>query len=212
MARYENGAETREKIIDACQKLFFEKGFTQTTYLDICKEAHVNQGSIYYHFKEKAELFRVVDQRENQKNRAFARRLLPKDAPAYMEWMIDIYVYWHRFFCDPQYRRFMSTPGSSPFSDLDEYYYYWHHLSAFIPDYDVFFREHVLDFTICTGIDRHLGMYAMENLDAYTPNELTEYELRVFMSIFQIERERIDRILERVRTVIGNVDFSCLLR
>lgn len=58
MGNYENGAFTRQVIVDACKKLFYEKGFHETSYSDICKEAHVNRSTIYYHFSNK-ELMRL---------------------------------------------------------------------------------------------------------------------------------------------------------
>lgn len=58
MGNYENGAFTRRVIVDACKKLFYEKGYHETSYADICMEAHVNRGTIYYHFPNK-ELMRL---------------------------------------------------------------------------------------------------------------------------------------------------------
>ena len=51
--KYETGIETRKLILAECRKLFLDKGFHETSYNDICKAAHVNRGSIYYHFKQK---------------------------------------------------------------------------------------------------------------------------------------------------------------
>lgn len=63
MGNYENGAFTRRAIVDACKKLFYEKGYHETSYGDICEEAHVNRGTIYYHFPNK-ELMRLEVQWE----------------------------------------------------------------------------------------------------------------------------------------------------
>lgn len=204
MARYENGLETREKIIHACRKLFFEKGYAQTTFLDICREAHVNQGSIYYHFKEKAELFRVVEQEENLKNLEHARRLLPKGVPSYLELAFDIYIYWHHFFTDPAYRRFVTTPSPFPYAQLSDYQHYWSHLAEFIPNFDAFFQARQLDFTICSGIDQQLGYYLADHLAEHTPEQIAEYEIRTFLSIFQLDKAIIESVLQQVREVIRN--------
>ena len=51
--KYETGIETRKLILAECRKLFLDNGFHETSYNDICKAAHVNRGSIYYHFKQK---------------------------------------------------------------------------------------------------------------------------------------------------------------
>ena len=41
MGNYENGALTRQLIINACNRLFYEKGYNETSYADICAMAHV---------------------------------------------------------------------------------------------------------------------------------------------------------------------------
>ena len=56
MSKYENGTATRKIIIQAAKKLFLENGYEKTSFDDIALQAHVNRGSIYYHFKSKAAL------------------------------------------------------------------------------------------------------------------------------------------------------------
>lgn len=56
MGIYENGIDTRKAILNACTTLFFEKGYHGTSIDDICQAAHVNRGSIYYHFKDKENI------------------------------------------------------------------------------------------------------------------------------------------------------------
>ena len=51
--KYETGIATRKLILEESRKLFLEKGFRATSYDDICKAAHVNRGSVYYHFGQK---------------------------------------------------------------------------------------------------------------------------------------------------------------
>ena len=210
MRTYENGDETKAQILAACEKLFLEKGYSATTFLDICKEAHVNQGSIYYHFKEKNELFRQVATRINEGNRAVAQKLLSKDAPIHMQFLLDIYIYWYRFFHDEQFRRFMATPGPSASSELAQYIGYWQQCRAFIPDFDHFFSDHALDFIICTGIDRQLTLYIAGNLEQYSWLEIAEYHVRAIALIFQYTPEHIDNILLQIQGILKEVDLHTL--
>ncbi len=62
MANYENGLDTKAKIIDACKELFYLKGFEKTTFKDIGELAGVNQGLIVYYFKNKNILASTVFQ------------------------------------------------------------------------------------------------------------------------------------------------------
>ena len=50
--------ETVQKILDASLKLFLEKGYEETTVLDIISEmGGLTRGAFYHHFKSKEEVF-----------------------------------------------------------------------------------------------------------------------------------------------------------
>lgn len=54
--KYPEGTE--QKILDAALKLFIEKGYEQTTILDIVGEmGGLTRGAFYHHFKSKEEVF-----------------------------------------------------------------------------------------------------------------------------------------------------------
>ncbi|WP_099156570.1 TetR/AcrR family transcriptional regulator [Virgibacillus ndiopensis] len=48
---------TRDMIMKAARDLFVEKGFQQASMRQIAKKLDYSHGAIYYHFKNKAELF-----------------------------------------------------------------------------------------------------------------------------------------------------------
>lgn len=50
---YTVGDKTKSNIINESRKLFYKKGYTETTYTDISKAADVNRALIPYHFKNK---------------------------------------------------------------------------------------------------------------------------------------------------------------
>ncbi|MDM4767776.1 TetR family transcriptional regulator [Pelomonas sp. SE-A7] len=52
--------ETRSGIIDAAERLFHAKGVASTSLQQIAEEAQVTRGAIYWHFKDKAELFEAM--------------------------------------------------------------------------------------------------------------------------------------------------------
>ncbi|WP_182417668.1 TetR family transcriptional regulator [Bartonella sp. HY038] len=56
-------AATRDSIITAAQFLFLEQGVSQTTLAHIAKRANVTRGAIYFHFADKAEIFRAMIQK-----------------------------------------------------------------------------------------------------------------------------------------------------
>ncbi len=56
MATYEAGDLTKQKIFDAAKKLFYEKGYADTTMKEVCAAAGVRQSVFYYHYKDKKEI------------------------------------------------------------------------------------------------------------------------------------------------------------
>ncbi len=55
--------ETREKILDAAEQLFFARGVMQTSLEQIAEEAGVTRGAIYWHFSDKVALFKALHER-----------------------------------------------------------------------------------------------------------------------------------------------------
>jgi TetR/AcrR family transcriptional regulator, acrAB operon repressor len=49
--------ETRNSILDAAEHLFSERGVSRTSLEDIAQAAGVTRGAIYWHFKDKSDLF-----------------------------------------------------------------------------------------------------------------------------------------------------------
>ena len=103
MGAYENGITTRRVILDASKRLFYAKGVHETTFDDICREAHVNRGSIYYHFKEKKNIRYEVIWEHTLKNLNAAKALCRDDryAPS-----LAMYMLWRQMWQDGGICRF----------------------------------------------------------------------------------------------------------
>lgn len=59
----EEAQETRSRILDAAEQVFYEKGVAHSCLEDIAGAAEVTRGAIYWHFKDKGELFDAMMQR-----------------------------------------------------------------------------------------------------------------------------------------------------
>lgn len=74
MARNKYPEVTVEKILDAAQRLFLEKGYDATTIQDIVNELDgLSKGAVYHHFKSKEEIMDAVGDRMFQANNPFER-------------------------------------------------------------------------------------------------------------------------------------------
>jgi TetR/AcrR family acrAB operon transcriptional repressor len=54
---------TRESLLDAAEHLFQARGVSRTSLNDIATEAGTTRGAIYWHFKDKADLFNAMMER-----------------------------------------------------------------------------------------------------------------------------------------------------
>jgi AcrR family transcriptional regulator len=62
----ERGRRSRQKLLDAAEKVFGEMGYFQASVTDIVREAGVAQGTFYVHFTSKKEAFVAVLDSLNQ--------------------------------------------------------------------------------------------------------------------------------------------------
>lgn len=56
-------AATREALIDAAEEMFMEHGVARTSLEQIARHAGMTRGAVYWHFKNKADLFRAMLER-----------------------------------------------------------------------------------------------------------------------------------------------------
>ncbi|MFC3282362.1 TetR family transcriptional regulator [Litchfieldella rifensis] len=54
---------TREALLDAAEDVFYEKGVARTSLEQIARHAGMTRGAIYWHFKNKADLFLALLER-----------------------------------------------------------------------------------------------------------------------------------------------------
>lgn len=59
----EEAQATRNRILDTAEMVFHERGVSRTTLQEIAEAAGVTRGAIYWHFKDKAELFNAMMER-----------------------------------------------------------------------------------------------------------------------------------------------------
>lgn len=59
----EDAQATRSQLLDAAERLFQSKGVSRTSLNDIALAAGTTRGAIYWHFKDKADLFNAMMER-----------------------------------------------------------------------------------------------------------------------------------------------------
>ena len=59
----EAAAATREQLLDAAERVFRDRGVTRTSLAEVAAEAGLTRGAVYWHFRDKADLFAALCQR-----------------------------------------------------------------------------------------------------------------------------------------------------
>jgi TetR/AcrR family acrAB operon transcriptional repressor len=59
----EEALETRDRILDAAEQVFHAQGVSSTSLADVAEAANVTRGAIYWHFKNKSDLFDAMCER-----------------------------------------------------------------------------------------------------------------------------------------------------
>lgn len=76
----EAAQETRSRILDTAERIFLDKGVSHTTLEELAAAAGVTRGAIYWHFKNKADLFDAMLQRVTLPMEELAARAGDADA------------------------------------------------------------------------------------------------------------------------------------
>jgi AcrR family transcriptional regulator len=62
--------KTREAVLTAAIEVFLERGVARATFDEIARAAGVTRGAIYWHFRDKLEIFLALERRGNVPNEA----------------------------------------------------------------------------------------------------------------------------------------------
>lgn len=88
----EEAQKTRHKLLDAAEHLFQEQGVSRTSLQDIAKRAGATRGAVYWHFKDKADLFNAMMERVTLplEERVHCASFTPDGTPDISDPMSDI--------------------------------------------------------------------------------------------------------------------------
>lgn len=78
----EEALATRHKLLDAAEHLFQAQGVSRTSLQDIARRAGATRGAVYWHFKDKADLFNaMIDRVTLPMEESFHHENEPQEAP-----------------------------------------------------------------------------------------------------------------------------------
>lgn len=205
MANYENGSSTRQAIITACKKLFYEKGFHETSYYDICKAAHVNRGTVYYHFETKDDIRHAILWEYTLEIKRIAERYCAQ--PEY-HYILSAYMTHCLIKTDCQIRKFyydflIHYAVYSGEKDSTRFYAELN-TKMWAPFYDKAIISD-LAFSSVYGYIAACMRMLCEHPEKYDPLELFEHCTYSSIAIWGISKEKIDKIRADIRYYIAQI-------
>lgn len=78
----EDAQATRCALLDAAERVFLQRGVARTSLAEIAQAAGVTRGALYWHFKDKADLFSAMMERVTLPLEAEIAQLAESDAAA----------------------------------------------------------------------------------------------------------------------------------
>lgn len=88
----EQAQETRNLILDTAERVFQERGVSHTSLSDIANGAGVTRGAIYWHFKNKVDLFNQMHERVHLPIQQIAEETANPDEPDPLGRLRDLLV------------------------------------------------------------------------------------------------------------------------
>lgn len=210
MGKYENGVETRKIILEACKKLFYEKGYHETSNEDICQAAHVNRSAIHYHFKDKENIRYEVLWENAMKNRHFAGQYC--DQEQYLQ-LLAVYLMHYQYLNDPKSRKFFADyhrdfPLYSSSGGMAQFYRisYESMYGQFLEFSQVKSLAFQSAYTFICGV----MLLADEHPEHYTPKELFSRCMISGMAILDIPTDKINRLWEDLERYIDRLPSDAI--
>jgi TetR/AcrR family acrAB operon transcriptional repressor len=87
----EKAEQTRESILDAATQVFFKRGVARASLEEVAQLAGVTRGAVYWHFRDKLDLFAAIEERLRMPQEAQLielNRSSPRDPLAELERVI----------------------------------------------------------------------------------------------------------------------------
>jgi len=102
----EEAEETRVHILDAAERVFYDKGVSRSSLADVAAAAGVSRGAIYWHFENKVDMFQAMLERLRLPLEELARASESEDEPDPLGRMRELLIKaLKRVQNDPQSRR-----------------------------------------------------------------------------------------------------------
>lgn len=205
MGTYENGTFTRMGIVQVCKRLFYEKGYHETTNSDICRMAHINRGTLYYHFPSKEAIRYEVQWEYIMDNKHLVEKYCPDER---YHFLLAMCIFWKQLQKDENMRRFSRQlytdfPAYTGKKDMTFFYYTcYEHMWE-----NLWKHTEISQLAFASVYGYVMGCIRMlcEHPDTYDPIELFIHCSKSSMAIWGIPEEKSREIWPKFQDYLARI-------
>lgn len=201
---------TKDRVLAACRKLFYEKGCTETTMRDISEESGVLLGSIHYQFGKKEQLKRAILDEEIERLYAEAEAIVRRDEDSLLHYLIVEYIIFYKCFADERYRRFSAEFDRTDFDSVE----YASTFYSAIMGNRAITPQDIVSSELSSSVD--LTLVRMMHSDfpwfstIFDYRSAAEKTIEATYFLFGIDPEATRDVIRRGRDIVDGLDLSVL--
>lgn len=212
MVKLSAGEKKRQHVIAVCKKLFYQNGYANTTYDDICKAADIPPGTITYHFDGKRGIGVVIEDEYEPQNKIYIEKMCAnRNYSKTLLMSIENFHMWKRNFEDDKLRRFLHdmsgerVPSTAAYEAIRFFY------QCVIDDLKLdspSSKELDLIISAQIGMSDMLLHTIMHDLERYTYQECAHFGIRFFLRQLGIPDAQSEKIIAEGEAVFETLPID----
>ncbi|QSX07655.1 TetR/AcrR family transcriptional regulator [Alkalibacter rhizosphaerae] len=200
---YKKSRNTKEKIINACRRLFYENGYINTRYEDLSEATGLSPGVIHYHFQSKKNMAGIIYDEFLTSNKALVNQLLEEEYELQIRTAVEIRSYMNLLLSDDKFKRFYLEICQDRvivdlFRETGVYFYQLHR-----DEYNLDISDGMIAMINITSAaaETELIMNYFKGDRAYSFEDIVEFNIRLNYELMAIDYEKINEIVEMSRYI-----------
>ena len=210
MAVYSTGITSENSILNVAKSMFYENGYQNSKYSELCKRAGVNHGTLVYHFGNKETIANRIYSEFFAHIFEISKSIAGNSAPL-SKVMMTVYILWWDIVCeDSNIARFLREIFQAHIVQDDS-----------IKRILDLWPEMEEEFDVCQSITtKRLHAYSLVGTDNeimihYLPSkegnkEIVVYLMNILLSGFQVPPEKVDSLYNECYACVAqhHLDYS----
>ncbi|WP_165052044.1 MULTISPECIES: TetR/AcrR family transcriptional regulator [unclassified Adlercreutzia] len=198
MVKLSAGEKKKKLIIDTCKVLFYQKGYANTTYEDICEKADIPPGTITYHFGGKRDIATVIDAEYERENKTYIEKMCGDRYNLTQMMVIENFHMWKRIFEVTEIRRFLIDLSSEHVPDISTFETITYFYRCVMKDRNI---TDISDKELALIVGAQVGMSdgILHAIDGarfeYTYEEAARFGIRFFMRQLGMHDDVIEELI-----------------